>query len=106
MPSIGLWEWVFIFLIILVIFGPKSLPKVGQALGKGIREFKDAVSGISRQIEEEDRRKPEPPAAQEPQGEPRQLVDNYIHRSDDVQANAPHPLASADAVPRDSQSKA
>jgi TatA/E family protein of Tat protein translocase len=54
MPSIGLWEWAFIFLIVLVIFGPKSLPKIGQGLGKGIREFKDAMHGISTSIEEEE----------------------------------------------------
>jgi len=46
-------EWIIIFLVILIIFGPKSLPKVGQAIGRGIREFKDASDGITRAIEEE-----------------------------------------------------
>ncbi|MGB9692895.1 MAG: Sec-independent protein translocase subunit TatA/TatB [Candidatus Sumerlaeaceae bacterium] len=57
MPSMGLQEWVFLFIIVLIIFGPSSLPKVGRALGKGIREFKDAVSGIGSTIEQEDAEK-------------------------------------------------
>ena len=35
----------FILLIVLVIFGPGRLPELGRSLGKGIREFKDALSG-------------------------------------------------------------
>ncbi len=36
---------IFIFGIVLLIFGPKKLPDLGHGLGKGIREFKDAVRG-------------------------------------------------------------
>ena len=46
MFGLGTWEIVIVFAIILIIFGPKSLPKIGQSLGKGIREFKDATAGI------------------------------------------------------------
>ena len=35
----------FILLIVLIIFGPGKLPDLGRSLGKGIREFKDALSG-------------------------------------------------------------
>ena len=35
----------FILLIVLIIFGPGKLPDLGRGLGKGIREFKDAVRG-------------------------------------------------------------
>ena len=35
----------FILLIVLIIFGPGKLPELGRGLGKGIREFKDAVRG-------------------------------------------------------------
>lgn len=38
----------FILLIVLVIFGPGKLPDLGKGLGKGIREFKDALSGSSQ----------------------------------------------------------
>jgi sec-independent protein translocase protein TatA len=36
---------LFIFLIVLIIFGPGKLPDLGKGLGKGIREFKDALKG-------------------------------------------------------------
>jgi sec-independent protein translocase protein TatA len=36
---------LFILLIVLIIFGPGKLPELGKGLGKGIREFKDAIRG-------------------------------------------------------------
>src|SRR5437763_16201816 len=36
---------MFILLIVLIIFGPGKLPDLGRGLGKGIREFKDALRG-------------------------------------------------------------
>jgi sec-independent protein translocase protein TatA len=45
MPSIGPLELGIILLIVLVIFGPKRLPELGKGLGKGMREFKDSVTG-------------------------------------------------------------
>jgi sec-independent protein translocase protein TatA len=36
---------IFILLIVLIIFGPGKLPDLGRSLGKGLREFKDALSG-------------------------------------------------------------
>ncbi len=35
----------FILLIVLLLFGPGKLPELGRSLGKGIREFKDALRG-------------------------------------------------------------
>jgi len=46
-------EWIIIFLVVLIVFGPKNLPKIGKAIGQGIREFKDASEGIQKAIEEE-----------------------------------------------------
>ena len=43
--SIGWQGLVVILLIALIIFGPKRLPEMGRQLGKGMREFKDSVSG-------------------------------------------------------------
>jgi sec-independent protein translocase protein TatA len=45
MPNIGLPEIIIVLVIALVIFGPKRLPDLGKSLGKGMREFKDSVSG-------------------------------------------------------------
>jgi len=39
---------VFILLIVLIIFRPGKLPDLGRSLGKGIREFKDALSGAEQ----------------------------------------------------------
>lgn len=36
---------IFILAIVLIIFGPGKLPDLGRGLGKGIREFKDALRG-------------------------------------------------------------
>ena len=40
------WELVLILLVLLLVFGAKRLPEMGRSLGKGMREFKDSVSGI------------------------------------------------------------
>ena len=36
---------IFVLVIVLIIFGPGKLPDLGRGLGKGIREFKDALKG-------------------------------------------------------------
>jgi sec-independent protein translocase protein TatA len=46
MPGfIGLPEILLLGLVALILFGPKRLPEMGRGLGKGLREFKDSVSG-------------------------------------------------------------
>jgi sec-independent protein translocase protein TatA len=52
------WEKLLIVLVIaLIVLGPKKLPEVGRSLGRGIREFKDGVTG------KEEEEHPQPPAA-------------------------------------------
>ena len=46
MGRIGFGELVIIFLVVLVLFGAKRLPEIGNALGKAIREFKKASQGM------------------------------------------------------------
>jgi sec-independent protein translocase protein TatA len=43
--GIGAWEMVILLLVLLLVFGAKRLPEMGRSLGKGMREFKDSVSG-------------------------------------------------------------
>lgn len=43
--NIGPLEIIVVLIIALVVFGPKRLPELGNSLGKGIREFKDSVTG-------------------------------------------------------------
>ena len=46
MPGfIGLPELMLLGLVALIIFGPKRLPEMGRGLGKGMREFKESVTG-------------------------------------------------------------
>lgn len=40
----GVWEWMVILVIVLVVFGPSKLPQIGEALGKSIKGFKKAVT--------------------------------------------------------------
>jgi sec-independent protein translocase protein TatA len=41
----GPWELLILVLVVLLVFGPKRLPEIGRGLGKGMREFKDSVTG-------------------------------------------------------------
>jgi sec-independent protein translocase protein TatA len=45
MPSIGPLELIVVLAIALIVLGPKRLPEAGRSLGRGIREFKGAVTG-------------------------------------------------------------
>jgi len=54
MPSIGPLEIVIVLIIVLVIFGPKRLPDLGRSLGRGMREFKDSVTGRDKEPDELD----------------------------------------------------
>jgi sec-independent protein translocase protein TatA len=45
MPNIGTGEIVLLLLVALLLFGAKRLPEIGRSLGKGMREFKDSVTG-------------------------------------------------------------
>jgi sec-independent protein translocase protein TatA len=44
--GIGMMEGVLILFVVLVLFGAKKLPEVGEGLGKGIRSFKKSIAGI------------------------------------------------------------
>ena len=59
MPTLGAPELIIILVIIVLIFGVGKLPEVGQALGKGIREFRGAADGEG----DEEPAKPVAPAA-------------------------------------------
>jgi sec-independent protein translocase protein TatA len=43
--GIGIWEILILLLVALLIFGPKRLPEMGRSLGRGMREFKDSLTG-------------------------------------------------------------
>jgi sec-independent protein translocase protein TatA len=51
--NIGPTELIIVLVIALLVIGPKRLPEVGKSLGKGMREFKDSLSGDSRDEDED-----------------------------------------------------
>jgi sec-independent protein translocase protein TatA len=59
------WELLILLAFVLLLFGPKRLPEMGRSLGKGMREFKDSISGK----DDDDKDEPAellPPAATTP----------------------------------------
>jgi sec-independent protein translocase protein TatA len=53
MWNIGFPELVVIFIVALLVFGPRKLPELGKTLGKGLAEFKRASNELKRTWEEE-----------------------------------------------------
>lgn len=76
-------DLLVVLLIVLLIFGPKRLPILGRQLGQGLREFKDSITGDSKDEDEDDAPRTQiaptasapipspvaPPAATKPQSE-------------------------------------
>ena len=53
MGSLGMPEIIVIFLLALIVFGPRKLPEIGKMLGKGLAEFKKASNELKQTWEEE-----------------------------------------------------
>ena len=51
--NLGFPEMIFLFLLALIIFGPKKLPEIGRHIGKALNEFKRASNEFRSQIESE-----------------------------------------------------
>jgi sec-independent protein translocase protein TatA len=51
LENIGGSEILVILLVAFIFFGPKKMPELGRNLGKGIREFKNAMRGVQEDIE-------------------------------------------------------
>ena len=50
---LGTWEIVAIVLVILLLFGGKKIPELMKGLGKGVKSFKDGVSGVDEEKNDE-----------------------------------------------------
>jgi sec-independent protein translocase protein TatA len=90
--SIGMPELIIIFMIALIIFGPRKLPELGRSLGKSLGEFKRASNELRNTLDEEirleEQRAPEP--AKRPEAAP------AAHADTDV----PDSSTEAETVPR------
>ncbi len=53
MFDIGMQELIVIFIVALLVFGPKRLPELGKTIGRGIAELKRSMEGVKEQIQSE-----------------------------------------------------
>ena len=60
MVNVGPMELIIVLVIALLVLGPKRLPEAGRAVGKGMREFKDSLSGINAHDDDDDEDDGEP----------------------------------------------
>mgnify|MGYP002336019423 CR=1 FL=1 len=67
--GIGIWEILILLLVLLLVFGPKRLPEMGRSLGRGMREFKDSISGKDDAVHHQQAAEL-PPAVEEPEPQP------------------------------------
>jgi TatA/E family protein of Tat protein translocase len=95
MGPIGVPELIIIFVVALIVFGPKKLPELGRSLGKGMSEFRRASNELRSTLEDEvraDERRTAPPAP------PREVTANTI-----TEPPAALPPVSTDTVARGHQ---
>jgi sec-independent protein translocase protein TatA len=52
--NIGIGEIAIVLVIALIVLGPKRLPDAGRALGRGMKEFRDSISGVAARRDEDD----------------------------------------------------
>jgi sec-independent protein translocase protein TatA len=56
MPNVGPLELIVILVIALIVLGPKKLPEVGRSIGKGMREFRESLSGEGDRRDDDEER--------------------------------------------------
>jgi TatA/E family protein of Tat protein translocase len=101
--NLGLPEMIFIFLLALIIFGPRKLPEIGRQIGKAMGEFKKASNEFKSQIEgeirnlelEETVKRASEPQILPPQGS----VANTAPTAAAVAMHDPAPAAAPDVAP-------
>ena len=52
--NVGFPELIVVLVIALIVLGPKKLPDFGRSLGNGMREFKDSISGSSKDDDDDE----------------------------------------------------
>lgn len=54
--NVGFPELIIVLVIALIVLGPKKLPEVGRSIGKGMREFRDSLSGDNDRRDDDEER--------------------------------------------------
>ena len=86
--SLGMPELIVIFVIALIIFGPRKLPELGRSLGKSIAEFKRASNELKSTLEEEIRLEEQKQKLEEQKQEsakaaaPGPVIEESVHKAD------------------------
>lgn len=62
MFNLGGWEWAILLVIVLIVFGVGRLPEIGGAIGKSIREFREASKNDDKKAEKPEGENTEKPA--------------------------------------------
>ena len=105
--SIGMPELIIIFVIALIIFGPRKLPELGKSLGSSIREFKRASNETQRTLEEEikieETSTPEPKTSETPMPAATQVSDSTTGEPEPAPVTPPA-AAEAASAPNPSKS--
>jgi len=89
--SIGMPELIIIFVIALIIFGPRKLPELGRSLGKSLAEFKRASNELKSTLEEEIRLEEQRSA----------LDEKKAAAAQSVTAPSANPTSHANSAPHD-----
>lgn len=56
MGAFGIWHWLVVLVIVLIVFGAKRLPEIGSGLGKGIKNFKASMDDEKDKLSTGDRK--------------------------------------------------
>ncbi|MET0938392.1 MAG: twin-arginine translocase TatA/TatE family subunit [Gaiellaceae bacterium] len=82
MPNVGPWELILLVVVLLLVFGSRRLPEIGRSVGKGMREFKQSVTGKDEEPELEDAQDPPELTARAVEEEDEQPVGAGTKQSD------------------------
>jgi TatA/E family protein of Tat protein translocase len=97
--SLGVPELLLIFVVILIVFGPRRIPEIGRTLGKAMGEFRKATddlkSTIEREVRLEELQKIAPPS-----------MESFMTPSEAVSRSEPFPSAATEIIPADTASAA
>jgi sec-independent protein translocase protein TatA len=102
MGQLGFQELIIIFVIALLVFGPKKLPELGKSLGKGLREFKKATEDLKSNWEDQmkDIEEPIKDTAKDLKNTGHEIT-TAIEQGDADPSHTIHPEPTETAVPKE-----